>query len=177
MYKLSLTGEETVLYSFTGGTDGGRPAAGLIRDDEGNLYGTTPIGGDLSCSVGPNPGCGVVFKLDQNGKETVLYAFTGGTDGQLPNGSLLLWGGEPYSTTYLGGARGNGVVFKLDPSGKETVLYTFTGGTDGGSPSVGLTRDSAGNLYGTAQDGGDFTFRPAAAGWFSNFSRIPDLRL
>ena len=164
VYKLTPTGEETVLYIFTGGTDGGRPAAGLIRDDEGNLYGTTPVGGDLSCSLGPDPGCGVVFKLDQNGKETVLYAFTGGTDGQLPNGSLLLWGGEFYSTTYLGGARGNGVVFKLDPAGKETVLYTFTGGNDGGSPSIGLTRDSAGNLYGTAQDGGDPTFPDCGCG-------------
>ena len=57
MFKLSPTGKETVLYSFTGGADGANPLKGLIRDSAGNLYGTTGDGGDPSCN------CGVVFKL------------------------------------------------------------------------------------------------------------------
>ena len=69
MFKLNKTGE-TVLYSFTGGADGANPAAGLIRDSAGNLYGTTSDGGAS--------GAGVVFKLDTTGTETVLYSFTGG---------------------------------------------------------------------------------------------------
>ena len=64
IFKLDTTGHETVLYAFTGGTDGGRPEAGLVRDAKGNLYGTTFWGGDRSCNVGVSgSGCGVVFKL------------------------------------------------------------------------------------------------------------------
>ena len=69
VYKLDKTGE-TVLYSFTGGADGGEPDEGLIRDSAGNLYGTTYSGGVSNA--------GVVFKLDTTGTETVLYSFTGG---------------------------------------------------------------------------------------------------
>ena len=63
-----------LLYSFTGGTDGATPAAGLVQDAQGNLYGTAEFGGDPACTPS---GCGTVFKLDTTGKETVLYHFTG----------------------------------------------------------------------------------------------------
>ncbi len=153
-----------VLYTFTGGADGANPwdFNGLIRDEEGNLYGTTRGGGDVSGSCG---GCGVVFKLDPWGKETVLYSFTGGADGANPYAGLILdEEGNLYGTTVNGGTgtcslfgieTGCGVVFKLDPSGTETVLYNFTGGTDGSAPYAGLVRDREGNLYGTADSGGD----------------------
>ena len=80
-----------VLHSFTGGADGGDPHAGLMRDAKGDLYGTTMFGGGSGSCYG-DPGCGVVFKLDKTGKETVLYTFTGtGGDGAfrgIPLGSF-----------------------------------------------------------------------------------------
>src|SRR5215471_19211444 len=121
LFKLDpTTGKETVLYSFTGGVDGFQPSAELIQDSAGNFYSTTPSGGDLTHC---NPvGCGVVFKLDPaTGTETVLYAFTGRTDGWLPAGGLVQdAAGYFYGVTAYGGApcaqhgtSGCGVVFKL----------------------------------------------------------------
>ncbi len=150
----------SVLYTFTGGTDGGgtgdSPFPVLVRDEDGNLYGTRVAGGDLSCPYYFQPGCGVVFKLDRSGNESVLYSFTGGADGNGPSAALLRdRHGNLYGTTFIGGL-GAGVVFKVDRMGNETVLYTFTGGADGASPYSNLIRDEDGNLYGTAPDGGSF---------------------
>jgi uncharacterized repeat protein (TIGR03803 family) len=92
----------TVLYSFTGGANGNLPTSSLLRDSAGNLYGETFRGGDLTCANGA--GCGVVFKLDVNGKETVLHAFSGGTDGAYPTGTLVRdSAGNLYGTAYNGG--------------------------------------------------------------------------
>jgi uncharacterized repeat protein (TIGR03803 family) len=137
-----------VLYSFTGGSDGAFPQAALIRDSAGNLYGTTEMGGDLSC---PTVGCGTVFKLETTGALIVLYAFAG-LDGALPRAALIHGpNGNFYSTTWQGGAAGFGTAFRVDATGKETVLHNFTGmGPDGGLLLAGLTRDAAGNFYGTA---------------------------
>jgi uncharacterized repeat protein (TIGR03803 family) len=66
----------TVLYNFTGASDGGYPYAGLIQDTAGNLYSTTAWDGPY--------GYGVVFKVDTSGTETVLYSFTGGLTGDAP---------------------------------------------------------------------------------------------
>jgi uncharacterized repeat protein (TIGR03803 family) len=152
VYKLDATGDETVLYTFTGGTDGGMPIAGVIRDAHGNLYGTASEGGAT--------GFGLVYKLDATGHLTVLYNFTGHADGAYPTtGVIRDSAGNLYGTTATGGAfsathiDGEGVVYKLDAAGQETVLYTFTGGTDGGMPFA-VIRDSAGNLYGAAEEGG-----------------------
>ncbi len=148
-------GHETVLYRFTGGTDGNTPIGGVIADSAGNLYGTTYNGGTAGLGGG-----GVVYKLDTSGHETVLYNFTSGTDGGAPNAGLTMdAAGNLYGTTLYGGVMGpsgiqQGLVYKLDTSGRETVLYTFTGGLDGGQPSFGVIRDAQGNLYGTASVGG-----------------------
>jgi uncharacterized repeat protein (TIGR03803 family) len=151
VFKVSAVGAETVLYAFTGGADGAIPYASLIRDSEGNLYGTTSGGGSASGSLG----CGVVFKLDNTGKETVLYSFKGYPDGCNPYAGLVQdSAGNFYGTTAGGGAADYGTVFELDTSGNETVLYSFTGGADGANPHAGLVRDSAGNLYGTTLYGG-----------------------
>jgi uncharacterized repeat protein (TIGR03803 family) len=161
VFKVDKTGHETVLYSFTGGTDGGNPWAGLIRDANGNLYGTTTAGGDLTCR---SSGCGTVFKVDATGNETVLHSFTGFSkgDGNLPTAGLLLDGkGNLYGTTIAGGAYNYGTVFKVDATGHETVLYSFTGGTDGDQPWSGLIRDAKGNLYGTTQTGGVYNYGTA----------------
>src|SRR5271157_1456393 len=158
VFKVNTTGNETVLYSFTGGADGAYPGAGLLRDAQGNLYGTTGQGGALACNA-PN-GCGTVFKVDTTGKETVLYSFTGGADGSTPEAGLLPDAqGNLYGTTSQGGdpacTNGCGTVFKVDTTGKETVLYSFTGLPDGASPTAGLVQDAQGNLYGTTSQGGD----------------------
>ena len=143
------------LYTFTGGADGGGPIGGLIRDAEGNLYGTT-------CCEGAY-GAGTVFMVDKSGSETVLYSFTGGADGDQPYASLIRDSkGNFYGTTYWGGTStacnggtGCGVVFKLDTSGNETVLHAFSGtGGDGANPYDGLVQDAKGNLYGTTVSGG-----------------------
>jgi uncharacterized repeat protein (TIGR03803 family) len=152
VFKVDTTGKETVLYSFTPGADGAaKPFAGVIRDAAGNLYGTTAYGGPSSS--------GTVFKVDTNGKETVLYTFTGGrggTDGYLPGGVIGDAAGNLYGTTYLGGDF-YGTVFKLDSTGKETV-YRFRGGTNGEYPVGDLILDKAGNLYGTTENGGTSGF-------------------
>jgi uncharacterized repeat protein (TIGR03803 family) len=142
----------TLLHSFQGGTDGAQPQADLIRDADGNFYGTTEGGGPLKC--------GTVFKLDTTGAETLLYTFTGKpTDGSLPMASLLRDpAGNLYGTTFYGGASDFGTAFKLDANGVETILHTFSGGTDGANPGAGLVRDGGGNLYGTTFYGGEFGF-------------------
>jgi len=146
------------LYPFnTSGTlaDGGWPEAAVVRDAAGNIYGTTFYGGlGTGCDIIYN-GCGVVFKLDSSGVETVLHIFSGAGDGWNPTGNLILdAAGDLYGATPLGGAHGYGTVFKIDPSGNETILYSFTRGTDGANPNAGLVMDAWGNFYGTTQYGG-----------------------
>src|SRR5437763_7920235 len=149
VFQVNTSGIETLLYSFTGGSDGGHPLAPLLRDQSGNFYGTASTGGSGACSGG----CGVVFKIDATGSETVLYSFQGNADGFTPESGLIRdSAGNFYGTTAGGGSFGVGTVFKLDSAGKETVLLNFTG-SNGSGPS-GLLRDTAGNLYGTTLSGG-----------------------
>jgi uncharacterized repeat protein (TIGR03803 family) len=153
VYKLNPASQETILYTFTGGADGGQPVASVIRDPAGNLYGTTQAGG-ASCMSG-YPACGVVYRLDTAGQETVLYTFTGADGGAGPDGGVVRdSAGNLYGTTAGGGTSGWGAVYELNSAGQETVLYDFTGGTDGASPVAGVILDSAGNLYGTTYEGG-----------------------
>ncbi|HTK80169.1 MAG TPA: choice-of-anchor tandem repeat GloVer-containing protein [Rhizomicrobium sp.] len=158
VFKIAPDGTKTVLYSFVGGSDGAFPSATLIRDAQGNLYGTTVQGGN-DCHV-KKGGCGTIFKIAPDGHETVLYAFKGHGDGGLPYSSLLAdAAGDLYGTTYEGGDfnacyKGCGTVFKLHPDGREKTLYTFHASSDGGYPYAGLIRDGSGNLYGTTSAGG-----------------------
>jgi|HubBroStandDraft_2_1064218.scaffolds.fasta_scaffold78467_2 uncharacterized repeat protein (TIGR03803 family) len=170
VFKLTPEGKETVLHSFCSENncaDGSWPLTGLIFDQMGNLYGTTWLGGDNNpCDTGGD-GCGVVFKLTPEGKETVMYRFCtqdNCVDGSLPRAGLVLGAkGDLYGTTQLGGAPGDaGVVFKLTPEGKETVLYSFCwqeNCADGQQPYAGLVLDQKGNLYGTTVYGGAGTYR------------------
>lgn len=169
IFRLSPDGKETVLHSFTGtGGDGANPVAPLTRDAAGNLYGTTEYGGLFGGACGGN-GCGIVFKIDPSGKETVLYRFTGiaGNDGMNPLQGLVRDSkGNLYGTTSQGGiysydyANSYGTVFKIDLAGKETLLHSFDPFSppydDGWYPMGGaLLRDQAGNLYGTTYLGGE----------------------
>jgi uncharacterized repeat protein (TIGR03803 family) len=165
VFRLDSNGTETILYRFQGGDDGDGPIGRLLLDASGSLYGTTAYGGDPFCYGGT--GCGTVFKLDTGGHESVLYRFSGGTDGQFPHAGLVRdQAGNLYGTTIVGGGGADaGVVFKLDAAGTETVLHTFTGGSDGSEPFGGLIRDSAGILYGAAEGGGDTNcFPPSGCG-------------
>src|SRR5215469_10672386 len=148
------TWTESVLYTFSGGADGGSPLSGVILDAAGNLYGTTSGGGAS--------GAGTVFKLapnpDGTWTESVLYSFSGGSDGGNPNAGLIFdTAGNLYGATPTGGA-GAGVVFKLTPNPDgiwtENVLFTFAHARDGADPEGGLTFDAVGNLYGTTRTGG-----------------------
>jgi uncharacterized repeat protein (TIGR03803 family) len=151
VYKVDKNGNHTVLHAFTG-LDGAYPFGGVIGDAAGNLYGTTQSGGSGPCTGG----CGVVFKLDTAGNETVLYNFQGyPTDGVGPTTTLVTDPeGNFYGTTYGGGTDGEGTIFKLSPQGLLTTLHNFSARRDGGAPSMGVIRDSRGNLYGTTYFGG-----------------------
>src|SRR5207245_1511649 len=110
VFKVDTSGNETVLYEFTGRPGGRYPSANLIRDAAGNLYGTTVLGGASECN--PPYGCGTVFRLDTTGGEVVLHRFTGGADGAKPFAGLVRDAtGNLYGTTGYGGVRDKGTVF------------------------------------------------------------------
>jgi uncharacterized repeat protein (TIGR03803 family) len=152
VFKVARDGSETVLYSFAGGSDGSNPEAGLIKDAAGNLYGTTYFGGGSGCGGG---GCGTVFKVAPDGTETVLYSFTGGSDGGGPNAGLIANEKGLLFGTTLNGGNGYGTVFEVAQDGTETVLYSFTGGNDGSTPVAGLIANRKGQLFGTTLNGGN----------------------
>jgi len=150
IFKIDSAGNESVLYSFTGGTDGGIPIGRVIAN-KGSFYGMTASGGDPTCA------CGTVYQLDASGKLNVLHTFLGGTDGSQnqaqPELGLVVINGDFYGATSFGGVSGCdgtlgcGVIFQVTPAANETVLYRFTSQADGGFPQD-LIRDNAGNLYG-----------------------------
>ncbi len=150
-----------VIHSFTGSPDGGNPYSGLTLDTSGSLYGATAYGGSSGCDSGP--GCGTVFQLAHASgewSESMLYAFSGGADGNSPGGRLIFdAAGNLYGTAESGGIDscgdyGCGVIFELTSGSSgwtETVVYGFPGGTKGGLPIGGVIFDKGGNLYGTLQ--------------------------
>lgn len=155
VFKVDPQGNEAILYSFQGGADGSFPVSNLIFDSAGNLYGTTSGQGD------GDPG--TIFKLDTSGNETVVYRFTGGSDGSNPYGGLVMDQlGSLYGTAFAGGEdpcfdsfffNGCGTVFEVDQAGNETTLYTFDE-IHGAHPTAGLLREASGVLYGTTAEGG-----------------------
>jgi uncharacterized repeat protein (TIGR03803 family) len=162
---------ESVIYNFTGGSDGKDPMSDLVFDALGNLYGTTEFGG---------LGYGTVFKLAPNSDgtwtESVLYSFTGGSDGGLPRAAVIFdQGGNLYGTTSSGGSKMDlGTVFRLTlGSGgwTESVLYSFVASSDGYTPVAPLVFDKSGHLYGTTSLGGPngggvvFKLTPSSNGW------------
>jgi uncharacterized repeat protein (TIGR03803 family) len=149
VFKITPGGVESIVHSFAGGIDGSEPSDVPIQASDGNLYGTTALGGSSDD--------GTVFKLTPGGTETILHAFAGGTsDGSSPYGSVVEGSdGNFYGTTQTGGTNGKGTVYRVTPSGAETVLYSFAGGTsDGSDPYAGLIQGADGNFYGTTYSGG-----------------------
>jgi uncharacterized repeat protein (TIGR03803 family) len=153
VFKLSKSGKQLWLHSFNG-SNGEGPYAALIEDAAGNFYGTTAIGGISNSECGAF-GCGVVFELNSKGQETVLYKFKKPPDGDEPESVLARdSAGNLYGVTQSGGKHGLGTIFKIEKNGEEKVLHTFTGGLDGCIPVGGLIMDAAGNLYGATAQGG-----------------------
>ena len=151
---------EKVLFNFTDPSTGLGPRGGVVQDSSGNLYGTTYTGGVYSaqCPITNNM-CGVVYKLDIHGNETILHQFTGGPDGGGPFGNLVMDNqGNLYGTTSTGGNPSClcGVVYKLTPQGDEMVLYTFTDAQEGFGPMAGVVTDGTGNLYGISVTSGAY---------------------
>jgi uncharacterized repeat protein (TIGR03803 family) len=153
----------SVIYDFAN-YDGGEPG-NIVFDSAGNIYGPAFRDGTPNCETGIGAeGCGEVFKLSRGsgGKYTltVLYAFSGYSDGAFPEGLVLLHG-NLYGDTFQGGSAweqdGNGVIFELSPNSDgtftETTVFTFQG-SDGSWPESIPVVDSAGNLYGTTVYGG-----------------------
>jgi uncharacterized repeat protein (TIGR03803 family) len=162
VFKLDPSGNETILYNFAGGPDGAEPFAAIVRDSNGDLYGTTLFGGN-------NLSYGTVFKLDAGGTKTLLHTFVGyPSDGSDPYAPLVRDStGNLYGTTYFGGNSsgggfcetnnkpdGCGIVFKVSTTGKETVLHNFSYDVDGAEITAGVILDAKGNLYGGTGAGG-----------------------
>lgn len=136
----------TSLFSFAG-TNGTSPIAGLTRGSDGNLYGTTRMGGMFNL--------GTVFRVTTGGDHALLASFDG-TNGAFPksaltettNGGSLFWG-----TASSGGTSNLGTIFKIESGGGLTTVSSFVG-TNGANPQSGLVRSSAGRLFGTTFYGG-----------------------
>jgi uncharacterized repeat protein (TIGR03803 family) len=162
VFSLTPAGAQTVLYSFAGGPGDGAAPQGLIQGGDGNLYGTTSGGGQGSCgaqpvagNASPQAGCGTVFQVTLGGTESILYFFSGGSDGGAPNPSLVaVANGDLYGSASAGGAGRNGVVFQLTLAGVETVLHSFAGTASDGALPGGLVLGTDGNLYGVTSRGG-----------------------
>jgi len=151
VFKMTLSGAFTSLYSFTGGNDGGVPVPGVVQATDGNFYGNTLQGGR-------NGGFGTVFQITPSGTLTTLYSFAGAGDGDTPWGGLMLSrDGNLYGTTQGGGAYGFGTVFRMAPNGPLSKLVDFDS-YNGSYPSAALIQANDNSLFGTTEAGGSLNF-------------------
>ena len=152
---------ETIVHTFTDGSDGAEPSSGISFDSAGNLYGTTSAGGfpDGICGTA---GCGVIYQFTpSNGgwTETVLYAFQGALDGEYPrHGVVIDHAGDIFGISDSPQAGGGaGAVYQLTPNASgysKSFYYVFPIDKSNGAVPAGLIIDSAGNLYGGTAEGG-----------------------
>jgi uncharacterized repeat protein (TIGR03803 family) len=149
VYKYTPAGVFSILYNFKGGSSDLQNPHGLVQGGDGNLWGMGDQGGQTSTCGG----CGGVFKITPAGKETVVYTFKGGTDGQNPYTSLIQGSdGNFYGTTEGSGGSNLGTVFQLTAKGVETVLHNYSSQAQGAFPRLPLTQGPDGLLYGIATD-------------------------
>jgi uncharacterized repeat protein (TIGR03803 family) len=148
IFKITPQGVLKTLYRFCAQTncpDGKLPWGGLVQASDGNLYGTTYIGGANSA--------GTVFRITTGGTLKTLHSFNN-TDGTQPTAALIqATDGNLYGTTIFGGSFGIGTVFKISLAGKLTTVNSFNG-TDGTAPFDALVQATDGNFYGTTDEGG-----------------------
>jgi uncharacterized repeat protein (TIGR03803 family) len=159
IFKMAPDGLPATLYSFPGGLNGTLPAGALALGTDGNFYGMTGTGKEITTIHGN------VFKMTPDGLLTNLYSFTGGADGYSPVGQLAQGtDGNFYGVTKFNYIEGNlfyGTIFKITPGGALTTLYSLNGFvilTDGAIPDAGLIQGSDGNFYGTTLEGFDIDF-------------------
>jgi uncharacterized repeat protein (TIGR03803 family) len=177
VYKLTRSKAgwtESVLYRFTGESDGAYPRWGVILDKSGDLYGTTYEGGDYTGRDCTTVGCGTLYQLTPSGSGwtlNILHTFLGGNDGANPNTApILSSAGDLYGSTQSAGQNGGGTVFEMSPSNGTWTLSTLHAfsGYDG---PTGLIMDGVGNLYGTTYLGGSYKYgnvfklAPESGGW------------
>jgi uncharacterized repeat protein (TIGR03803 family) len=156
VFKLSPDGTFTVLHNFTGSPDGADPTSGVVLDKQGNIYGTTSVGGDTLQS-----GEGVAYKITPSQQYAIIHTFGPPPDATVPGGSLvidkkgILWG-----ISNGGGAYHQGTVYKIDSKTNiEAVFYSFNAAPDGNAPyAASPALDKAGNIYGSTLFGGDYGF-------------------
>jgi len=147
IFKLTPAGVLTTLHTFSG-SYGANPDSALVQGSDGNFYGTTENGGDISCGYG----CGVVFKLTPAGVFSVLHSFNM-SDGANPTGGLVQVDGNFYGTTMNGGTLNYGTIFSINRQGDFSVIHNFDKPT-GSIPRVGLVQHTNGLLYGFTMQGG-----------------------
>ena len=161
VFRMNLQGDFTTTYMFAD-KDGGKPQGPLVEGPDGNLYGTTQVGGDQTFC--PAYGCGTIFRITPEGKLTTLHQFDK-TQGYLPISGLTLGrDGAYYGVTLSGGNNASGIVFKTTSEGDFTPIYYFGGGPDGGAPETGLGFGRDGKFYGTTTVGGDMSCAPQGCG-------------
>ncbi len=127
---------EKVFHLFAGGLDG--VGANYLTVSDGNIYGSTLVGGGASGCGSAKFGCGTIFRVSSSGAYSVVYRFKSYADGQYPE-SLYALGGMLYGLTERGGAYQCGTFFSLTPAGEKRTLYSFKGNTDGCAPTGALT--------------------------------------
>jgi uncharacterized repeat protein (TIGR03803 family) len=157
VFVVTPVGDLTTLYSFCARkkcADGEQPNQVLVQGRDGNLYGTTTLGG--------GNGAGTIFRLTRSGSLRTLYAFCDQSycdDGGNPTDGLIAAAdGSFYGAAAAAGIYYNGVLFNITSTGRYSIVYDFcaTGGCfDGASPSIAPTLAKDGNLYGTTLAGGD----------------------
>jgi uncharacterized repeat protein (TIGR03803 family) len=152
IFRMTPGGTFTNFYSFTGKTDGTAPFAPLVQGTDGQLYGTTTVGGDTALAP-DNAGDGAIFKITTNGVLTPLYAFTGEDDGEEPYSALVQGIDGNFYGTSMHTTNGNGAVFRITPQGNFALLHDFAG-TDGAAPIGALIQAADTNLYGATLGGG-----------------------
>lgn len=159
IFELSYSGSswnQSILYSFQGGSDGGAPYSGLVFDSAGNLYGTTTRAGGSGCGEG----CGTVFELSPSNSGwtyNVIYTFEGGEDGGMPTAGLVFDNaGNLYGAAESYGANGGGTVFELAPTQSAWTFSVLASMAGDAGPVAPLTIGSNGTIYGTNyRDGTD----------------------
>jgi uncharacterized repeat protein (TIGR03803 family) len=154
VFRMTLAGKLTTVHTFTTGTGGDYPLAGLVQASSGNFYGTTSYGGNQACNLqGFIHGCGTIFEMTAAGQLSTLYEFddqsTTGTYATLVQAA----NGNFYGTEDIGGTYQDGRVFEMSPAGTLTTLHSFDG-ADGYYPQSALVQASNGDFYGTTKGQG-----------------------
>jgi uncharacterized repeat protein (TIGR03803 family) len=172
VFQLTPAGVESVVYTFTNGSDGGTPTSGVIEGNDGNLYGANTTGGN---------GAGILYRLTLGGSLTPLYAFNAATDGSSAGALIMNSAGDIFGAATQGGASSLGTVFEFTHLGVFQLVHTFTGvSPDGALPNTQLLQASDGLIYGATRRGGElsnagslYRFDPANFASFTTISSFP----